>query len=85
MSISYTLVNLKFGHYDLIVLRLLFLFLSRHRNFYGERVKMILQSPGDTLFMPHAIHHLVYNLDTRFQFQQTIQRKLLQKARPVLN
>ena len=33
------------------------------RVFYGERVKSVLQRPGDTLFIPSTAPHAVINLD----------------------
>ena len=33
------------------------------RNWYGESVKLMLQSPGDTLFIPSRAPHAVINLD----------------------
>ena len=33
------------------------------RVWYGERVKLVLQSPGDTLFIPSTAPHSVLNLD----------------------
>jgi hypothetical protein len=44
----------------------------RKRLFYGERVKLILQGPGDTLYMPHAVFHLVHNLDTNLALTENL-------------
>ena len=33
------------------------------REWYGESVKIVLQSPGDTLFLPSRAPHAVLNLD----------------------
>ncbi len=44
----------------------------RKRLFYGERVNLILQGPGDTLYMPHAVFHLVHNLDTNLALTENL-------------
>ncbi len=44
----------------------------RKRLFYGERVKLILQGPGDTLYMPHAVFHLVHNLNTNLALTENL-------------
>ncbi len=33
---------------------------------------MILQGPGDTLYMPHAVFHLVHNLDTNLALTENL-------------
>ena len=40
-----------------------FLFVSRGRKFYGKTLVEGIQSPSETIYMPHFTHHTVYNLD----------------------
>ena len=35
----------------------------RNRQFYGRTLIEGVQSPGETIYMPHYVHHAVYNLD----------------------
>ena len=35
----------------------------RSRQFYGRTLFEGIQSPGETIYMPHYVHHAVYNLD----------------------
>ena len=35
----------------------------RNRQFYGRTLVEGIQSPGETIYMPHYVHHAVYNLD----------------------
>lgn len=35
----------------------------RGRKFYGNVLVEGIQSPTETLYMPHSTHHAVYNLD----------------------
>ena len=34
----------------------------RKRIFYGQKVKMFVQKPGETLYMPNLVLHSVWNL-----------------------
>ena len=35
----------------------------RKRQFYGRTLVEVLQSPGETIYLPHYTHHAAYNLD----------------------
>ena len=35
----------------------------RGRKFYGKTITEGVQNPTETMYMPHYIHHAVYNLD----------------------
>ena len=35
----------------------------RNRQFYGRTLIEGIQSPGETIYMPHYVHHAVYNLN----------------------
>ena len=36
--------------------------LFRNRHFYGRTLVEGIQSPGETVYVPHYVHHAVYNL-----------------------
>ena len=35
----------------------------RNHQFYGRTLFEGIQSPGETVYMPHYVHHAVYNMD----------------------